>query len=557
MARKPGPKDRAQVTPEAEADRLPAERAEILPEATETFLPPGREAEMPPEESAAPDAATVDEGPGEMRPAEPVVPSDPVLNLGPEASPMVEPVAETPRVDLEDWRSAPTPSAEAVPSEPSPTVVEPAPSLRTEEPASPPFGASARPFASDEPAEPRRFQSDLGTPVSSSAPPPEPRRRSGVGGLLLGGMIAAALGFGAAWLAQDRLGLFAAQLPADLEERIAALEAQPVAGEGDVQALADRLAEAESRLSALEATPAPSGAADLEPLRAELAQDIEARASDLERRIAAIESRPATPVGSEAPLGSLAVEDVAAATPTVEPDELREQVLSAVEPRLTGTEETVAELQAALADLDTRLDAAEQASSSATEQARAAAQASEQIEARAAAAEAQARRSAIVAQLDTALDSGEPFEPALSELEAVGAQAPEALSSRAAEGVPTLADLRESFPEAARAALAAARDGGLVDDGDGVMGFLAGQLSLRSTAPRDGTDPDAVLSRAEDHLGQGRLGEALAEIETLPEAVRTTMNDWIAAARTRVEADAALDTLRDTPATSTETTAAD
>ncbi|HVG49767.1 MAG TPA: hypothetical protein VM899_16700, partial [Rubellimicrobium sp.] len=77
-------------------------------------------------------------------------------------------------------------------------------------------------------------RSDPSAPPAASSPS---RRRGGFGGLLLGGMIAAALGFGAAWLAQDRLGLLATRLPADLEERLAALETRPVPEGSDLQPL--------------------------------------------------------------------------------------------------------------------------------------------------------------------------------------------------------------------------------------------------------------------------------------------------------------------------------
>jgi hypothetical protein len=53
-----------------------------------------------------------------------------------------------------------------------------------------------------------------------------------------------------------------------------------------------------------------------------------------------------------------------------------------------------------------------------------------------------------------------------------------------------------------------------------------------------------VLSRAEAALAQGRLPEALADIDALPEPVQGAMADWIASARARAEAEAALASLR-------------
>jgi hypothetical protein len=73
---------------------------------------------------------------------------------------------------------------------------------------------------------------------------------------------------------------------------------------------------------------------------------------------------------------------------------------------------------------------------------------------------------------------------------------------------------------------------------------LWNQLSLRSTAPRAGDDPDAVLSRAEAALAAGRLGEALAEVASLPAPVQSAMAGWIAQAQARAEVQAALAGLR-------------
>lgn len=154
-------------------------------------------------------------------------------------------------------------------------------------------------------------------------------------------------------------------------------------------------------------------------------------------------------------------------------------------------------------------------------------------------------RRAALAQVMTALDSGSDFAPALAELRETGVETPAALSDQAETGVPTQAALAESFPEAARAALATAR----AESGDamaGVGGFLKSQLGIRSLTPREGDDPDAVLSRAEAALAERRLGDALAEIETLPEAARAALQDWVAEATRRQEALAAAEALAGT-----------
>ena len=71
------------------------------------------------------------------------------------------------------------------------------------------------------------------------------------------------------------------------------------------------------------------------------------------------------------------------------------------------------------------------------------------------------------------------------------------------------------------------------------IGFIRTQLDARSLEPREGDDPDAILSRAEAATQQGRLTDALAEIEALPDVARAELSDWAAQATRRLEAVAA------------------
>jgi len=125
-------------------------------------------------------------------------------------------------------------------------------------------------------------------------------------------------------------------------------------------------------------------------------------------------------------------------------------------------------------------------------------------------------------------------------LTSAGIALPPVLAEAAEGGVATRANLTEAFPDAARAALAVARK---AEADGGLAGFVKSQLGARSLEPRDGDDPDAVLSRAEAAVREGRLADAIAEIDTLPEAARAEMSDWLARATTRREALAAAETL--------------
>ena len=73
--------------------------------------------------------------------------------------------------------------------------------------------------------------------------------------------------------------------------------------------------------------------------------------------------------------------------------------------------------------------------------------------------------------------------------------------------------------------------------------FLQRQLEVRSVAPRDGDDADAILSRAEAALINGQLDLALSELATLPEPAAAAMADWTATAAARQAAVTAADTL--------------
>ena len=59
------------------------------------------------------------------------------------------------------------------------------------------------------------------------------------------------------------------------------------------------------------------------------------------------------------------------------------------------------------------------------------------------------------------------------------------------------------------------------------------------------TDPDAILSRAEAAVRDGRLTDALAEIDTMPEQARAALDEWAGKARQRLEIQAAVQRLAD------------
>lgn len=375
--------------------------------------------------------------------------------------------------------------------------------------------------------EPRATVSD--PPPDRAAPPPPvasppEKRRGGAFALILGGVVAGAIGFGAAWY-MERMNDPGVDIAAEFENRdalIAALEAELA----EVRAAAEDgpdLAPLETATETASSDAAASRAA-VDELRTDLSESLgtlQDSVAALDMRITDIEQRPA----EDGSLSSAAVDayerEIAA---------LREETADAVS-RMeaetgeidTGFQELRATVEEALAALESE---------------------SEALEEQSAAVAAAAAASTALAEIQGAVSDGAPYADALTDLQASGAvEVPEVLSANAETGVPSLAALREAFPEAARAALATVRS---EESGGGLGGFLERQLNVRSVEPREGDDPDAVLSRAGAAVDAGRIDAALDEIALLPEAAAAALSDWTAAATARVEAQAAVDQLSQT-----------
>ncbi|MGY3438535.1 MULTISPECIES: hypothetical protein [unclassified Marinovum] len=147
-----------------------------------------------------------------------------------------------------------------------------------------------------------------------------------------------------------------------------------------------------------------------------------------------------------------------------------------------------------------------------------------------------AARSAMT-RVISALDSGDPYAEALADLAKTIDDPLEALQASAAEGVVTQSELRETFPDAARAALRASRTAASDTDGSGgIGGVLEKMFEVRSVAPRDGADTDAILSRAEAAVRNGNIRTALEEIAALPDEAKEPLAQWVADAETRIAA---------------------
>ncbi len=350
-------------------------------------------------------------------------------------------------------------------------------------------------------------------------PPPReaaspPRRRGGFAGALLGGALAAVAGYGAAhygplkglWPVAGTEATDIAALRAELATRdealgvlrteIAGLKAAPAAPQVD-----------DSRVAAAEAAAADLGKR-LDALSGSV-DELRGTLGSIETRLTAIEERPAAEGG--ATIGE-------AADLRRQIDELRTS-LAAQASQPAAIEER---LQAAAKSAEERIAAAEAEAARLADEARTAAQ--------------RERAGAAISLLQANLETGAPIAGALAELAAAGIAVPPALADNPG-GIPSLAQLRAAYPDAARAALTLSlRETAGEGFFDRAAAFLRSQTGARSLSPRAGDDPDAVLSRAEAALSAGDLRQTLSELEGLPQAGRDRMAEWEGLAKRRLDA---------------------
>ncbi|EAR53119.1 hypothetical protein OG2516_11666 [Oceanicola granulosus HTCC2516] len=344
-------------------------------------------------------------------------------------------------------------------------------------------------------------------------------RRGGFAGAIVGGLFAGAVGYGLAFF---QFG------PGD--EVVDTTGPDNAAAIAELQAAVEELAEGPDFAPLQQAVDSASAGASEASERVDALQDelgdtlaqINANIAALDERLTDVEQRPQ----ADGSLSSAAVEayerEIAA---------LREETaatVSALEERVATAEGNVESLSGQVQNELVALQ--EQA---------------ETVEAQSAAAADAAAARAAAEDVASALRNGAPYAEPLAELQATeaGADVPQVIAENAEEGVTSLSELQASYADAARAALAAARAAGEDATAEGTGGFFRRQFNVRSVEPREGDDPDAVLSRAEAALREGRVAEALAELDALPAPALEAMADWRTAAARRVEALAALDDL--------------
>lgn len=336
----------------------------------------------------------------------------------------------------------------------------------------------------------------------------EPARQAVFLPMLLGGIAAGGIGFAAATF-MERNG----QQQIDVAAELATRDTQIEALKAQIDASQAALNEASERLESLQAAEVVTPEAlsnSIEQIQSKIGDQLAA----IDGRLSEVEKRPS---------GEATGVDAAA--------------LAAYQRDLDAVRGEVQDLSSSLEDMAAAAEAR-------MENARAEAEA---LRAEAEAAARAATAKSALAAIATEIESGGPFEDALDRLaEAGGVQIPDALASVAANGVASRQGLLNDYAPAARAALAAARSestGGSASER--LQGFLQAQLGARSLEPREGDDPDAVLSRMEAAVRNGDLGLALQEMSALPDSAKSELANWARAATDRMSAKDALKQLSD------------
>ncbi|MEM8936852.1 MAG: mitofilin family membrane protein [Pseudomonadota bacterium] len=141
------------------------------------------------------------------------------------------------------------------------------------------------------------------------------------------------------------------------------------------------------------------------------------------------------------------------------------------------------------------------------------------------------------ATLREAAAGSEPFVAAWRDVArlASGAPAVGVLAPLAESGAPTLAMLLESFDAASRTGLAVAGEELATSAGEKLIARAQSLVSVRPTDAQEGNAPRAIVSRAENHLGDGDINAALEELKSLPPGAQQAMADWAADARDRAD----------------------
>ncbi|MCZ8316829.1 mitofilin family membrane protein [Phreatobacter sp.] len=466
---------------------------------------------------------------------------------------------KAPIITLEAADVTPPPAADSAATEapsgesqaPDAPAAEPVAAIPGENPSAEPKADDAA-LAHDRPPTPDAVvtpQEPAGidpaaAPVPAEPPPPAPHRAEpepasgGFGRLVAAGVVGALLtgGLGIGALSTGLL---------------------PTAS-SDGAARDARIGDLETQLRQMASRPAPATAPapDLTPLARRI-EALDAARAALETRLAALEQRPASATAGTAPASTSSAAPVDLAPLRAEIDGLKAEVTRlAARPAETAPAPSVSP-----ADIDGRIAAAVTAAREAAER-RIAALEGDIRTARSALAELapkiagletargqagdSGRRAALVVSLGAlraAVERGQSYAAELRAAASLGlpADAVSALEPQAERGLPTIAALTQRFtalaPDLLKAAGPATSDGSLLDR---LTQSAQSLVRVRPVGEAAGDDVPTVVARIEAKLRRSDLAGALADLDKLPERVKTSATAFAAEARARLGADTTL-----------------
>jgi hypothetical protein len=291
-----------------------------------------------------------------------------------------------------------------------------------------------------------------------------------------------------------------------LDARIKTLEERKVETPPDLSGLTDRVTHLEEALNSLAESAKDGGSvgdaaaldAKLGDIQQKLQEKIDsALAAQQTSNTKGLEALQGEVAALKAKLGALAEANLAGDS-------------SDLAPQLTTLDQRIAKLEAALPDLST------------------------------AAARAKSGAAAIAfANLRDAVAAGRPYAAELAVLRSLTPDLGDlgALPAHAEAGIPTVAELARSLQKVAETSAAPRPAPAEASFLDSMIASAKSAVTIRRVgADTTGTEPSAVMARAEAALQQGDLTAAIKEIEAMPAPSRDAFADWLEDARTRASA---------------------
>lgn len=119
----------------------------------------------------------------------------------------------------------------------------------------------------------------------------------------------------------------------------------------------------------------------------------------------------------------------------------------------------------------------------------------------------------------------------------------EQLADSAEQGVPSLAELKRSFPATAREIVQQARESRADSWAEEIWNRASALVTVRPVGERSGDDAEAIVARAERRLEEDQLAAAVQELEALQGPPAEVASGWLTQARKRLQAEQALKAL--------------